>query len=257
MKNLPQSRRSILTVFALGAAVSLTAWAARAADEAKSSSAAGSGEKVALFNGKDLSGWKTSDAKAISRWKAAADAKLNEEDPKRLAAVGAAGGEGSAMVLEQAGGGADVFTDPTFGDGEYHVEVMVPKGSNSGVYLQGQYEVQVFDSYGKEKVNDADMGAIYSTKAPSENASKAPGEWQTFDITFRAPRFDAAGKKTENAKFIKVVLNGKTIQENVEAPRPTGSQLPGGERAKGPLMLQGDHGSVAFRNLWVKPADAK
>jgi hypothetical protein len=86
---------------------------------------------------------------------------------------------------------------------------------------------------------------------------KPPGEWNTYDISFRAPRFDAQGKKTENAKFISVTLNGRKIHENVEVPEPTGGQLPGGERATGPLMFQGNHGIVAFRNVRVKPIEAK
>ena len=86
----------------------------------------------------------------------------------------------------------------------------------------------------------------------STNAAKAPGEWQSFDIVFRAPRFNADGKKTEDAKFVSVKLNGKTIHENVAAPKPTGSELPGGEKPTGPIMLQGDHGPVAFRNIRAK-----
>jgi hypothetical protein len=136
---------------------------------------------------------------------------------------------------------------------------MVPKGSNSGVYLMGQYEVQVLDSYGKpdDKLGPGDGGGIYHTKAPSTNAQKAPGEWQSYDIIFRAPRFDADGKKVENAKFIKVVHNGKVIHENVDTPKSTGGELPGGEKAKGPLLFQGDHGCVAFRNVRVKEIEAK
>lgn len=85
------------------------------------------------------------------------------------------------------------------------------------------------------------------------NASKAPGEWQSFDIAFRAPRFDAAGKKTENAKFLKVQHNGKLIHENVEVTGPTRSAAFSDEQAQGPLKLQGDHGPVAFRNIVLKP----
>jgi hypothetical protein len=211
--------------------------------------------RVVLFDGKDLSGWKTQSPEAQSHWKVASEVSLDPSDPKKLKGSGDDKTSGAAMVLEQPVHGADIVSERKFADCELHVEVMVAKSGNSGVYLMGQYEVQVFDSFGKpkEKLGPVDMGGIYNTRAQSENASKAPGEWQTFDITFRAPRFDAGAKKTENARFIKVVLNGKTIHENVEAPKPTGSELPGGEKPQGPLMLQGDHGSVAFRNIWAKP----
>src|SRR5207248_7595358 len=140
------------------------------------------------------------------------------------------------------------------------------KDSNSGVYVQGRYEVQVFDSFGKADVAEHDCGAIYQRwdpkrgkgnegyegHPPKVNASKAPGEWQTFDITFRAPRFDASGKKIANAKFIKVVHNGKTIHENVELNGPTRSAMSTEEKPTGPIMLQGNHGPVAFRNLRIK-----
>jgi hypothetical protein len=119
----------------------------------------------------------------------------------------------------------------------------------------GRYEVQIFDSYGKpkERLGTVDVGSIYSTRAPGENVSKPAGEWQSFDIVFRAPRFDATGKKTSNALFVLVKLNGKTIHENVQAPKPTGSEIDSKEVAKAPIMLQGDHGPIAFRNVWVKP----
>jgi hypothetical protein len=85
------------------------------------------------------------------------------------------------------------------------------------------------------------------------NASKPPGEWQSFDITFRAPRFDADGKKIENAKFVKVVHNGAVVHENVELTGPTRAAISGTEAAAGPLRLQGDHGPVAYRNIRIKP----
>ena len=135
---------------------------------------------------------------------------------------------------------------------------MVAKGTNSGVYLQGEYEIQIFDSFGKAdaRMGSGDGGGIYSTKGPMVNANKAPGEWQTLEVVFQAPRFDASGKKTENAKFVKVVMNGKTIHENTEAPKPTGGEI-SREVPAGPLMLQGDHGIVAYRNVWIKPAQSK
>src|SRR5262249_20932445 len=93
--------------------------------------------------------------------------------------------------------------------------------------------------------------------APKKNACKAPGEWQTLDMIFLAPRFDESGKKTANAKFVKVVLNGETVHENVEVEYPTGHAWHDKEMAKGPLLLQADHGPVAFRNLRVRPYKAE
>jgi hypothetical protein len=204
-----------------------------------------------LFNGKDLTGWKTRGAEAMASWKVAAAVTAND---KALTGTGAGGQPDAALVLEKPTHGADIVSEQSFGDVELHVEFMVPKGSNSGVYLMGQYEVQVLDSFGKKDADlkPGDLGGIYNTKAPSTNAAKAPGEWQTFDIVFRAPRFSPEGKKTEDATFVLVKLNGKTIHENVAAPKPTGSELPGGEKPTGPIMLQGDHGPVAFRNIRAK-----
>jgi len=136
---------------------------------------------------------------------------------------------------------------------------MSPRGSNSGVYFQGQYEVQILDSSARRTrtSSTAIAAAIYDHAAPKENASKAPGEWQVFEITFQAPRFDDKGKKTENARFLKVVHNGVVIHENVEVKRPTTASLGGAERPLGPLMLQGDHGPVAFRNIWLMTVGKK
>ena len=117
----------------------------------------------------------------------------------------------------------------------------------------GQYEMQIIDSFAipDAKLTEGDAGGIPWLKKPPTNASKPPGEWQTLDAVFQAPRFDPAGKKTKNAKLVLLVLNGKKVQENVEIPEPTGGELDGGERPKGPLVLQGDHGMVAIRNLRV------
>jgi 3-keto-disaccharide hydrolase len=155
----------------------------------------------------------------------------------------------------------NLLTEREFGDCKLHVEFCVPKASNSGVYLMGRYEVQIFDSFGKDKVDFSDCGGIYERavgdkgaggRAPDVNACKPPGEWQTFEITFRAPRFDEAGMKIANAKFIEVKLNEKIVHSNVEVERPTRSAKYNNEKPKGPLMLQGDHGPVAFRNLRVE-----
>jgi hypothetical protein len=136
------------------------------------------------------------------------------------------------------------------------VEVMVPRGSNSGIYIMGEYEIQVCDSFGREKLTQGDMGAIYSAAAPSAQACKEPGQWQSYQIRYRAPRFDAAGKKITNAKIEEVILNGVVIHKDVEVKGPTGGSLRNREAPQGPLMFQGDHGPVAYRNIRVKPLDA-
>src|SRR5207244_12091982 len=142
----------------------------------------------------------------------------------------------------------DFYTVEKWGDCTVAVEFMVPKGSNSGVYLMGEYEVQILDSYGRPKVGPGDLGGLYTTAAPRVNASKKPGEWQKFVIDFQAPRFED-GKKTANAKFVKVTLNEQVIHENVEMKGVTGGNLAGKEVPTGPLMFQRDHGPVAFRHL--------
>lgn len=146
------------------------------------------------------------------------------------------------------------------GDIELELEVMLPKGSNSGIYLQGRYEVQLLDSWGVKNPKYSDIGGIYRNwenepgkiymgKAPLSNPAKAPGLWQKMKISFQAPRFDKAGNKIENARFNYVDLNGVRIHENVEVPLPTGGPIENNEKPLGPLMIQGDHGPVAFRNV--------
>jgi hypothetical protein len=156
------------------------------------------------------------------------------------------------------------------GDLELDLEFLLTPGSNSGVYLQGRYEVQLFDSWGKRAVTPADCGGIYERwddargkgkegfegVAPRANACRAPGLWQSLHIEFEAPRFDAAGRKVRPARFVKVVLNGFTLHENVEVNGPTRSAAFTDEKALGPLMIQGDHGAVALRRLAVKRFEA-
>jgi hypothetical protein len=97
------------------------------------------------------------------------------------------------------------------------------------------------------------MGAIYGAQPPQKPKYKAPGQWNTYEIHWQAPTFDAAGKKTGNAKFLKVILNGVTIHENVEMRGPTPAGVDGKEKAQGPLMFQGNHGPVSFRNIKIAP----
>jgi hypothetical protein len=184
---------------------------------------------------------------AKSKWKVG-KATLDPASPNKF--VFAEGGE---ELVNTAGGGVDIYSEFKHGDAVIEVELMVPKGSNSGVYVMGEYEVQVLDSFGRAKVGAGDLGGLYGAAAPKKNASKAPGEWQKFVIDFRAPKFDAGGKKIANAKFVKIELNGEVIHENVEMKGPTPSGVTGKEAPTGPIMFQGDHGPVSFRNIRITP----
>jgi hypothetical protein len=206
------------------------------------------------FNGKDLSNWEArTEAKGSNCWKVGLPA-LDPADPKKLTV--ATGGEAMVNVVAAHGQSWDIATRQKWGGSiRLEVDLMVPKGSNSGIYVMGEYEVQVLDSFGKpdKDLGAADIGAIYSAAVPKLNAAKEPGEWQKFVIEFAAPKFDAAGAKTANAKFLKVELNGKVLHQNVEMKGPTPGGLTGKEHAEGPLMFQGNHGAVAFRDIKVTP----
>ena len=210
-----------------------------------------------LFNGKDLAGWKPRHEAEYDVWTVVSDAKLDPHDKNLLHGSGKGGSDEAVLFRGPSPAGkhgVDLLSEKEFGDCELHCEFMVPENSNSGVYLQGEYEVQILSETAHKKdadLNQGDCGAIYGVRPPSTQAETEPGTWQTFDIAFRAPRFDGSGKKTRNARFVKVVFNGKTIQENVEVPGTTTSGL-GHEHGKGPVLLQGDHGIVAFRNIRVK-----
>jgi hypothetical protein len=143
-------------------------------------------------------------------------------------------------VLTSPKSGANLVTDRTFTDYRLHLEFRYPKGSNSGVYQRGRYEVQVEDSVTTEPQNDL-LGGIYGFIAPSEVMAKRPGEWQTFDITLIG-------------RMITVVANGKTVVCNQEIPGITGGALDSNEGEPGPLLLQGDHGPIEYRNITVRPA---
>lgn len=175
-------------------------------------------------------------------------------------------GSGVLVNLPSDGARDNLFTQWEHGDMELELEFMMPKGSNAGVYLQGRYEIQMFDSWGVTNPTYADAGGIYERwdpsrsagqqgyqgHPPSMNVSRAPGLWQTFQIEFQAPRFDDKGRKIANAKMVKVVHNGVVIHENVELTGPTRAAAFQDEKALGPLMIQGDHGPVAIRNIRYK-----
>lgn len=210
-----------------------------------------------LFNGKNTDGWRP----PLGTWSAVGSISLNPGAPRDF---NAAPGEG-ILLNSATGRTSNLLSVPEFGDVEAHIEFCIPRGSNSGVFFMGRYEVQIFDSWGVQEPQYTDCGGIYARwnkeekrkvegHPPRVNASKPAGEWQTFDIVFRAPRFDAAGHKTENARFLRIIHNGVTIHENVEVTGPTNAAAFADEKPTGPIMLQGDHGPVAFRNLRIQPS---
>jgi hypothetical protein len=215
-----------------------------------------------LLNGKDLTGWKGVGDRP-NAWLTTTGVMWDRLlGPTRLRAVPGAT-PGDRILNGPNGNTVNLVTEETFGDVELYLEFMIAKGSNSGVYLHGLYEVQIFDSWkSDEPVTSSDCGGIYHRwidergvggSAPSSNMSRRPGEWQSFQIWFRAPRFDASGKKTEKARFLRVLHNGVAIQQNVEVAGPTRAAMNHPEAAKNPIMLQGDHGPVAYRNIYVRP----
>ena len=192
-------------------------------------------EKVYLFDGTDRSGWK-------SRWSG------NTPDWKVEDGIATVGHE-------------DIVSDYQFSDAHIHVEFRIPdmpdctgqaKG-NSGVYVHGCYEIQVLDSYGIENPHNDDCSGIYSIQAPLCNACLPAEEWQTYDIIFRAPRFNQYGEIAEDGR-ITLLQNGIVVHNNFILPSVTPGGITENRRvAKGPLMLQ-DHGNaVSFRNVWVMP----
>jgi hypothetical protein len=196
-------------------------------------------DAIVLFDGKDLSKWKNT--------KDGGDAKWSVQN-------------GFAQVVPRSG---DIVTKDTFGDCQLHIEWATPsevKGEgqergNSGVFLMERYEVQVLDSYDNKTYYHGQAGAIYKQYAPLVNASRKPGEWQSYDIIFKAPRFDEQGKVIDRAR-ITVLHNGVLIQNNVEIYGNTYHDRPALYIAHGPkaaLKLQ-DHGDpIRYRNIWIRP----
>jgi hypothetical protein len=174
------------------------------------------GRPIDLFNGRDLTGWRLRDQTRGACWTVVDGAMTNT--PPCI----------------------DVITERTLEDFKLHVEFNIVPESNSGVYLRGRYEVQIQDDAGKA-TDSLRMGGVYGFLRPAINASGAPGQWQTYDITLVGRR-------------VTVTLNGKTIVEGDEVPGITGGALDSDEGAPGPVMLQGDHGKVSFRKVVVTPA---
>jgi hypothetical protein len=194
---------------------------------------------VVLFDGSDTSHWKMKDG-ADCKWKVV---------------------DGALEVTAKTG---DIFTTEKFGDCTLHVEFRTPepapddKGQhrgNSGIFLQNTYEIQVLESFGLEPTK-GDCGSVYNIKAPDKNMAKKPLEWQSYDITYKAPRFDADGKKIAPAR-VTLVWNGEKVQDDVEIPHATRNANLPEPKEPAPLQLQ-DHGfAVQFRNIWVVPAKSE
>lgn len=219
------------------------------------------GQHYQSLNLNDLSAFKNPSANWTIKGSASAD-------PFKEATLVATDGTGILVNHPDKHARSDLFTYLEHGDLTLNLDFMMPKGSNSGIYLQGRYEIQLFDSWGIKNPGIHDCGAIYERwddskpegqkgyegNAPRFNACKAPGLWQHLKILFRAPRFNTAGVKTENARIVRIELNGITLHENVVLTGPTrGSAFPN-EAATGPLRIQGDHGAVAFRNIQYSTA---
>jgi len=175
------------------------------------------GEKkmIEVFNGKDLAGWRMRHPEREHKW-AVHDG-----------------------ILDNTAKGVDIITEGEFGDFHMHLEYLVPKDSNSGIYLRGRYELQILDSLGKTYSYPAENGALYNQKHVDVDATKPAGEWQTVDVILIGMN-------------LTVLLNGKGIHNNVTIKGPTGGQLVNDNPPKGPLMLQGDHGPVQFRNIYIQ-----
>jgi Domain of Unknown Function (DUF1080) len=175
------------------------------------------GKPIHLYNGKDLTGWRPRNPSAQNGWRPK-DAVLANVEP-----------------------GNDLVTEQKFTDFRLHAEFRYPKGSNSGIYLRGRHEVQIEDDYGLEPDSHY-IGGVYGFLTPRVNASKPAGEWQTMDITLVG-------------RVVTVALNGEAVIERQTIPGITGGALDGDEEQPGPLLIQGDHGPVEFRNLIITPAE--
>lgn len=213
-----------------------------------------------LFNGRDLDGWAVVEGKHDDVWLTAGSVSLDPTKEGKLFRIEPGTG---VLVNGTTGRTKNLRTMREFGDIEAHVEFCAPRDANSGVYLMGMYEIQIRERSHKHvpELQMRDCGGIFARRVdgkyvdgspPLVKAMRGPGEWQTFDIRFQAPRFNAQGDKVQNARLVELLLNGKVVQKNLELRGPTGGHLPGPERATGPILLQGDHGAIAFRNIWVR-----
>lgn len=211
----------------------------------------------------DLSGFKSTS----SNWKIVGNAIADRTKKKTFTST-----KGTGVLLNTPNKEAkgNIFSNFEHGDIELELDVMMPLESNSGIYFQGRYEIQLLDSWGVTKPKYSDIGGVYQRwnkdaekgkqgyegTSPKVNAAKAPGLWQHLKVIFHAPKFDSAGKKIKNAWFEEVRLNDLLLHENVEVTGPTrGGNAK--EVASAPFMIQGDHGPVAFKNIKYKLYDGK
>jgi hypothetical protein len=213
---------------------------------------------ISLIDHRPFEAWR----KPTGAWYEAGDAKPDPKDPRRLAPLSGKG----VLINGRSGRTTNLLSKAEFGDVEAHFEFLIPKGSNSGVKFEGLYEIQITDSHDVAKPKATHCGGIYPRAEllpryhylddgtpPRVNAARPFGQWQVLDVVFRAPRFDADGKKTADARFVKVVLNGQVIHDDVALKTPTGHAWRMKELAKGPLLIQADHGPIAIRGLRVRP----
>jgi hypothetical protein len=200
-------------------------------------------DAIVLFDGKDLSRWRSQKGGGPAPWKVE---------------------NGYFEVIKGTGG---IQTEQGFGDCQLHIEWASPSPpvgegqdrGNSGVFLMGMYEVQVLDSYGNKTYADGSAAALYGQFPPAVNASRPPGEWQTYDIAFEAPRFAADGKLTRPAR-ISVVHNGVLVHHAVELTGPTAHKARPPYKAhadKLPIGLQDHAHPVRFRNVWIRDLSRK
>lgn len=209
------------------------------------------------FNNLDLSNLNDFEAPA-ENWEIAGDVFMDlytDQD------VQPESGAGILVNTSRGDNPRDIYTDWEHGDLDLELEFMMAKNSNSGIYFQGRYELQMLDSWGVQNPKFSDMGGVYQWWeddqgvggiAPRTNASRAPGLWQHLSAKFRAPKFNDDGVKISHAKLEEVKLNGVVIHRNVNLVHPTGGAVSNEEVATGPLRFQGDHGPVAFRNIQYK-----
>jgi hypothetical protein len=220
-----------------------------------------------LLNGKNLDGWQLVDPAKKGKWLVTSGVVWGGTlNPTVL--IGLPSSPGDRIVntdVEPQGNASNIYTTEKFGDVELYVEFMIAAHSNSGVFLHGLYETQIWDSWGfVPRLATDQAGAMYHYNGgpingidggitPKARADRPPGQWQSYQYWFQAPRFDESGKKTAPAKFIRILHNGQLIHENVERLGPTQASMKIPEAAMNPIMLQGDHGAVAFRNIYVRP----
>jgi hypothetical protein len=262
----PTSRRAVLIALLLAPA----APAARAGDG-----------WTPLFNGKDLAGWTARNPQAKRVWVVCDDVRLDPADPTRLLPIGGGGRPDAVLLCGVDGRGSDLMTTDSFGDYELHLEFTVPKGSNSGVYNRGLFEIQIFDSFGVSRPAFHDCGALYERAVPPANLARRPGEWQSYDITMKGKRLTLAWNgrvvyrdrdvrygETDRAAFERLTAEnaGKPPELRVRLEEKEGKYVgyfgEGGTRSgldgpdrPGPILLQGDHGPVAFRNIRIRRID--